>query len=157
MRDQRAGVFFLRTTAEDTPLNQSDLTFAEQVIRAAVQAPEPEAPAGAPKDLIAAVWEPFVGFLSRPRALEILGFVVLYNLSDNLAGALTSPFLIERGYPLIEVGLASGTVGWWATVVGAFIGGFVTQITNEKLTEFFDKNPSVMKKIIGKALEAARA
>lgn len=40
MRDQRAGVFFLRTTAEDTPLNQSDLTFAEQVIRAAVQALE---------------------------------------------------------------------------------------------------------------------
>ena len=40
MKDQRAGVFFLRTTAEDTPLNQSDLTFAEQVIRAAVQALE---------------------------------------------------------------------------------------------------------------------
>lgn len=90
-------------------------------------APEPAAPPGVPKDLISAVWEPFVGFLQRPRALEILGFVVLYNLSDNLAGALTSPFLIERGYPLIEVGLASGTVGWWATVVGAFIGGFVTQ------------------------------
>ena len=38
MRDQRAGVFFLRTTAEDTPLNQSDVAFAEQVIRAAAQA-----------------------------------------------------------------------------------------------------------------------
>jgi two-component system cell cycle response regulator len=40
MKDSRAGVFFLRTTLEDTPLNQSDLTFAEQVIRAAVQALE---------------------------------------------------------------------------------------------------------------------
>jgi DNA gyrase subunit B len=37
------------------------------------------------------------------------------------------------------------------------IGGFVTQIVNEKLTEYFDKNPSVMKKIVGKAVEAARA
>jgi DNA gyrase subunit B len=37
------------------------------------------------------------------------------------------------------------------------IGGFVTQIVNEKLTEFFDKNPGVMKKIIGKAIEASRA
>jgi len=38
MKDQRAGVFFLRTTAEDTPLNHSDVAFAEQVIKAASQA-----------------------------------------------------------------------------------------------------------------------
>jgi diguanylate cyclase (GGDEF)-like protein len=38
MRDQRSGVFVLRTTAEDTPLNQADVAFAEQVIRAAAQA-----------------------------------------------------------------------------------------------------------------------
>jgi two-component system, cell cycle response regulator len=38
MKDQRAGVFFLRTTAEDTPLNRSDVAFAEQVIKAASQA-----------------------------------------------------------------------------------------------------------------------
>jgi two-component system cell cycle response regulator len=40
MKDQRAGVFFLRTTLEDTPLNHSDVSFAEQVIRAAAQALE---------------------------------------------------------------------------------------------------------------------
>jgi diguanylate cyclase (GGDEF)-like protein len=38
MKDERAGVFFLRTTEEDTPLNHSDVAFAEQVIRAASQA-----------------------------------------------------------------------------------------------------------------------
>ncbi len=37
MKDQRAGVFFLRTTAEDTPLNKSDMAFADQVIKAAAQ------------------------------------------------------------------------------------------------------------------------
>ncbi len=37
------------------------------------------------------------------------------------------------------------------------VGGYVTQIVNEKLTEYFDKNPSVMKKIISKAVDAARA
>ncbi|MBA3974583.1 MAG: DNA topoisomerase (ATP-hydrolyzing) subunit B [Candidatus Solibacter sp.] len=37
------------------------------------------------------------------------------------------------------------------------VGGYVTQIVNEKLSEFFDKNPAVMKKIIGKAVDAARA
>ncbi len=40
MKDERAGVFFLRTTAEDTPLNAADVTFAEQVIKAAAQALE---------------------------------------------------------------------------------------------------------------------
>jgi two-component system cell cycle response regulator len=40
MKDQRAGVFFLRTTIEDTPLNHSDVAFAEQVIKAAAQALE---------------------------------------------------------------------------------------------------------------------
>jgi two-component system, cell cycle response regulator len=40
MKDERAGVFFLRTTLEDTPLNHADVAFAEQVIRAAAQALE---------------------------------------------------------------------------------------------------------------------
>jgi len=37
------------------------------------------------------------------------------------------------------------------------IAGFVTQFVNDKLTEYFDKNPAVMKRIVGKAIEAARA
>jgi two-component system cell cycle response regulator len=40
LRDQQVGVFFLRTTAEDAPLNQQDVQFADQVIKAAVAALE---------------------------------------------------------------------------------------------------------------------
>lgn len=40
LKDQRTGVFFLRTTAEDPPLNATDVAFAEQVSRAASQALE---------------------------------------------------------------------------------------------------------------------
>ena len=90
-------------------------------------APEPRVPTLPPKSLVAAVWDPFVGFLSRPRALELLGFVLLYNLSDNLAGALIRPFLVEHGYSLIDVGVASGTVGLFSTVAGTFFGGMLTQ------------------------------
>ena len=36
LRGQPAGVFFLRTTTEDAPLNEQDVEFAEQVINAAV-------------------------------------------------------------------------------------------------------------------------
>ena len=37
------------------------------------------------------------------------------------------------------------------------IQGYVVQLVNEKLGEFFDKNPSVMRKIVSKAIDASRA
>jgi two-component system cell cycle response regulator len=40
LRQQPAGVFFLRTTSSDAPLNEQDVQFAEQVINAAVAALE---------------------------------------------------------------------------------------------------------------------
>ena len=51
-----------------------------------------------PPTLRQAIWEPFVGFLSKRRALELLAFVVLYKLADNLAGALVRPFLVQVGF-----------------------------------------------------------
>ncbi|MGH7497915.1 MAG: diguanylate cyclase, partial [Gemmatimonadales bacterium] len=40
LKQEPAGVFFLRTTTEDAPLNEQDVSFAEQVINAAVAALE---------------------------------------------------------------------------------------------------------------------
>jgi len=40
LREELAGVFFLRTTAQDPPLNEADARFAQQVITAAVSALE---------------------------------------------------------------------------------------------------------------------
>ncbi len=37
------------------------------------------------------------------------------------------------------------------------IAGYMTQFVNEKLSEYFDKNSAVGRKIVGKAIEAARA
>src|SRR5208337_3121552 len=37
------------------------------------------------------------------------------------------------------------------------IQGHIVQLVNEKLGEFFDKNPSVMRKIVSKAIDASRA
>jgi DNA gyrase subunit B len=37
------------------------------------------------------------------------------------------------------------------------IQGYVVQFVNEKLSEHFDKNPSVMRKIVSKAIDASRA
>jgi PAT family beta-lactamase induction signal transducer AmpG len=81
----------------------------------------------APKTLREAVWGPFVGFLAQHRALEILAFVLLYKLSDNLTQALTRPFLVQVGFDDFDVGVATATIGQAAAVGGTFIGGVLTQ------------------------------
>lgn len=91
-----------------------------------VWAPEPEVPVAPPASLRAAVWEPFVGFLARPRALEIAAFVLLFRIADSVAGAHVTPFLIQKGYAEFDVGVARGTVGMIATFVGTFVGGALT-------------------------------
>jgi len=90
------------------------------------KAPEPEAKIPPPQSLRKAVWEPFVGFLARHRALEILAFVLMYKFADQLAQSLQRPFLVDMGYSDIDRGLALGTVGFVGTLVGTFLGGAVT-------------------------------
>ena len=90
------------------------------------RAPEPAIPIAPPQTLRLAVWEPFLGFLARHRALEILAFVICYKLADNLAQSLQRPFLKDLGYSDIDRGVALGTIGLLGTVVGTFLGGALT-------------------------------
>ena len=92
------------------------------------KAPEPETQTPVPRTLREAVWHPFLGFLGRHRALEMLTFVVLYKFADNLAQALTRPFLIDMGYSADHRGIALATVGLAAAIGGAFVGGWVTTL-----------------------------
>ncbi len=89
-------------------------------------APEPPHTPPPPPSLRDAIWLPFLGFLARHRALEILAFVLLYKFADNLAQALTRPFLVDMGYNEFDRGVALASVGLVATLVGTFAGGFMT-------------------------------
>jgi len=92
------------------------------------KSPEPEVQAPPPQSLRDAVWQPFLSFLTRPRALEILAFVVLYKFADQLYQSLTRPFLIDMGYNADQRGIALATIGVAGTVAGSFIGGWVTTL-----------------------------
>src|SRR5262249_41377808 len=92
------------------------------------KAPEPEETAPAPRTLKAAVWHPFLGFLSRHRALEILAFVLLYKLADNFAQALQRPFLFDMGYSDFDRGVVLGTIGPLATVTAVVLGSSATAV-----------------------------
>ena len=91
-------------------------------------APTPANQPPRPKSLREAVWMPFLGFLSRHRAVEILAFVILFKLADNMAGALLRPFLVDMGYSATDRGVALSTIGLVTTIGGAIIGGLATNV-----------------------------
>jgi PAT family beta-lactamase induction signal transducer AmpG len=91
-----------------------------------LRSPEPPGLPEPPRSLRDAVWGPFVGFLAQHRALEILAFVVLYKLSDNLTQALSGPFLVQTGFSPTDVGVVRSGITIAATLTGTFCGGLLT-------------------------------
>ena len=84
---------------------------------------EPDVPAGAPTSLKEAVFEPFVDYFSRPGALWILAFILCYKIGDQMASAMTTPFYLDLGFSMTEIGSVVKLFGFWATIIGAFVGG----------------------------------
>ena len=79
-----------------------------------------------PKSLREAVVEPFHEFLTRKgwrNALLILLFLFLYKLGDSMATALATPFYLDMGYSMSEIGLIAKNAGLWASVAGGLLGG----------------------------------
>jgi len=72
------------------------------------------------------------------------------NLSgDDVREGLTAVVSVKVPQPQFE-GQTKGRLN-------SDIAGQVQQLVNDKLGEFFDKNPTVMRKIVSKAIDAARA
>jgi len=92
------------------------------------RSPEPDIQPIPPPTLRDAVWLPLMGMLGRPRALEILAFVLLYKLGDQLTQSLTRPFLIDMGYDAFDRGVALATLSVVLTILGTFIGGLVSTV-----------------------------
>ncbi len=91
-------------------------------VAAALLAPEPTAVAP-PSTLRAAVVEPLTDWFARPGALGLLAFIACYRLSDLVAAAMSTPFLLAVGFSNTEVGLVNKNVGIAATIAGALGGG----------------------------------
>jgi DNA gyrase subunit B len=76
------------------------------------------------------------------------------DVKENLTGddvreGLTAVVSVKLPQPQFE-GQTKGKLN-------SDIQGFVVQLVNEKLGEYFDKNPAVMRKIVSKAIDASRA
>ena len=58
-------------------------------------------------------------------ALFVLAFLFLYKLGDNMATALQTPFFIDVGFTLTQIGAIAKTAGLIAAIVGGIVGGLV--------------------------------
>ncbi|ODA66416.1 muropeptide transporter [Methyloligella halotolerans] len=83
----------------------------------------------APHSLREAVVEPFIEFFSRDGGVNagfaILAFLFLYKLGDNMATALATPFYLDMGYSLAEIGTVAKVAGLWASIAGGVLGGII--------------------------------
>jgi PAT family beta-lactamase induction signal transducer AmpG len=87
---------------------------------------EPKLSRPAPRTLTEAVVEPFHEFITRAgggQAVLVLAFIFLYKLGDSMATALATPFYLDMGFSLSEIGLIAKNAGLWASVVGGLLGG----------------------------------
>jgi len=87
---------------------------------------EPAAATLAPRTLRAAVIEPFQEFFGRHgvrSALLVLAFLFFYKLGDSLCTALATPFYLDMGYSMTEIGLIAKNAGLWPMVIGGILGG----------------------------------
>ncbi len=89
-------------------------------------APEPEINGNPPKNLQAAVIDPLIEYFTRPGALWVLAFILLYKVGDSMAAAMATPFYLDIGFSTTEIGVVVKLVGFWATLAGALFGGILT-------------------------------
>jgi PAT family beta-lactamase induction signal transducer AmpG len=87
---------------------------------------EPRLARGRPRTLREAVIEPFHEFVTRSgwaAALIVLLFIFLYKLGDSMATALATPFYLDMGFSMTDIGVIAKNAGLWASVAGGLLGG----------------------------------
>ena len=72
-----------------------------------------------------AVVAPFADFMQRPYWAVIVIFIILYKLGDVFAANMLNPFFLELEFTKIEIANISKLFGFWATLLGSFLGGIL--------------------------------
>jgi PAT family beta-lactamase induction signal transducer AmpG len=69
----------------------------------------------------------FADFLTRPSAIAILLFVLLFKFCDAFAGVLTAPFVLKIGFDKETYAAIVKGVGFAAALLGGFAGGMIAR------------------------------
>jgi len=72
---------------------------------------------------IESIWRPFVEFFARQGAFLVLLFILLHKIGDTLANLTFRLLFDDLGFSNDEIALYDVGVGFWAYLIGIFIGG----------------------------------
>ncbi|GGE74024.1 AmpG family muropeptide MFS transporter [Sphingomonas prati] len=71
------------------------------------------------------IWGPFAEFLRRPGAALVLLFILIHKVGDTLANLTFRLLFEDLGYTNDEVAIYDVGFGFWAYLIGIFIGGIL--------------------------------
>ena len=74
-------------------------------------------------EAIVAIWGPFAEFFKRRGALLVLLFILLHKIGDTLGQLVLRLLLDDMGYTNDEIAIWDVGVGFWAYLIGIFVGG----------------------------------
>lgn len=74
---------------------------------------------------VAAVWRPFVEFFARKGAWLVLLFILLHKIGDTLANLTFRLLFDDLHFSNDEIALYDVGLGFWAYLIGIFIGGIM--------------------------------
>jgi len=76
-------------------------------------------------DTLVAIWGPFAEFFKRSGAVLVLLFILLHKIGDTLANLVLRLLLDSQGYTNDEIAFWDVGVGFWAFLIGIFVGGWL--------------------------------
>jgi PAT family beta-lactamase induction signal transducer AmpG len=74
---------------------------------------------------VEAIWKPFVEFFQRKGALLVLLFILLHKIGDTLANLTFRLLFDDLKFTNDEIALYDVGVGFWAYLIGIFVGGIL--------------------------------
>jgi len=69
------------------------------------------------------IWRPFAEFFKRRGAFLVLLFILLHKIGDTLGQLVLRLLLDDMGYTNDEIAIWDVGVGFWAYLIGIFVGG----------------------------------
>ncbi|MEW6056906.1 MAG: AmpG family muropeptide MFS transporter [Bdellovibrionota bacterium] len=76
-----------------------------------------------PQSLLESVYNPLVDYFRRRGAIEVLFFIMLYKVGENIASVMTIPFFLKIGFEQKAIGAVAKPAGFFGILAGGLVGG----------------------------------
>jgi PAT family beta-lactamase induction signal transducer AmpG len=74
-------------------------------------------------EVFASIWGPFAEFMQRRGAIIVLVFILVHKIGDTLANLTFRLLFNDLGFSNDEIAFYDVGIGFWAYLIGVFIGG----------------------------------